>query len=250
VSDKNVGVELDLSVYELLGQNSQQLDAFFALYKELMPEYANYVSRMRQRAALPVDHNPDYTEHYVLFTIGGAAAALTTYKYMPARRCGLGIDLAVKPQYRGLEISGFGRFAEYVIVSIQEQIVADAEKHRAPAPIGLFVEVGSGRLVARYKEYGFQDLPIEYCEPSFPSDVTAHDRPLDLDQMTFVRRHVGVFPTRAGEFDPYDKIAITDMVLAFLVDHYHLPFEHWAVQRALKSIAVYCRAGGEKQDYE
>ena len=246
VNNESVQVGLGLAEIELLGENSQQLDAFFALYTELMPDYTNYVERMQQRAMNSVDHDPRFVEHYKLFTVAGKAAGLTTYKYIPARRCGLGIDLAVKPEYRGLEVSGFGRLAEYIILSIQKQIIADAKRLRASVPVGLFVEVGSERLVARYKEYGFWETPIEYYEPSFPSDVTAHTEPFDLDKMTFIRRHVGVFPTDEGTLDPYDQPLINDMALAFLVDHYGLPVDHWAVQRALESIEVYCQTGGEE----
>ena len=246
MKEDHIQVSSALSEFELLGQNSHLLDAFFTLYAELMPEYTNYVERMRQRAAQPVDVDPCFTEHYRLFTVDGDAAALTTYKFLPARRCGLGIDLAVGPKYRGLEVSGCGRFAEYVIVSILEQISKDAEMLNAPEPVGLFVEVGSERLVARYRAYGFQEIPIEYSEPSFPADVVAHVEPFDPDEMTFVKRHVGLFPTRQAEFDPYDQEAIENLALAFLVDHYQLPAEHWAVRRTLESIEKYCRAGGKE----
>nr|MBA3534558.1 hypothetical protein [Ardenticatenales bacterium] len=93
---------------------------------------------------------------------------------------------------------------------------------------------GRRRLQARYHDYGFIDLPVDYFEPptieGYPlvSDVT-------LQRDGFQRMELALFPMREEPFDPSDPKGHQQVIFALLIDHYGLDETHWAVQQALRT---------------
>ncbi len=231
--------DLGLAIYELVGKNPERLEAMLGLYGELLPRYQNYIPKMRQRAQLPIDHDPHFLEHFWLVEVNSEAVAMTAFKYVPGRDCGLGFDLAVKPVYRDFKVGQYGRLPQFVNSLSLTQLQADAQASGRPVPLGLFVEVGIPKLVERYKEYGFIELPIEYYEPAFPPEIKAHLGPVNLDELSFTPMQVGIFPIREGRFDPSNPSTLTNLIFASLVDHYGLPEGHWVVRRALESLQTH-----------
>ncbi len=234
-----------LAVYELIEGDPERLEAALRLYAALMPKYAHYMPRMRHRAQLSADHDPRFLEHLWLLEVDGDPAALTAFKYVPGRHCGLGIDLVVSPDYRAFGVGRYRRLAEFVNASVVAQVHADARAAGHPTPVGLVVEVAAPELVAHYRQYGLVELPVEYLEPSFPPQIEAHTGPVDPEELTFSPMHLGIFPTVGTRFDLSDRDMLADLVMAFLVDHYRLPGDHWAVRRALESLWSHERKRGE-----
>jgi hypothetical protein len=69
-------------------------------------------------------------------------------------------------------------------------------------------------------------VSVEYHEPSQPGGGPG---------TVFRRKHLGVFVDDPG-VNLEDPVVVESLVLAFLVDQYELPHDHWAVHAALASI--------------
>jgi len=239
----------DSAVYEVIGGSARQLKALIELYKEFFPQYPQYLPRIRYKAQLPADADPRFVEHWWLVEIDGQPAGFRMFKYALERNCGLSLGLAIRPSYRRLRSGRYRRLAELLLMSSLEQLKADAQVAGRPIPAGMVTELqlpetttdealqrGRARLIARYREYGFVELPVEYYEPPFIQGGAGFEDLAELEKKEFLRLLLGIFPIEGGPFDPSDPAMVTDLVLAFLVDHYGLPGGHWAVRRTLDSM--------------
>jgi hypothetical protein len=91
--------------------------------------------------------------------------------------------------------------------------------------------------VAKYRTYGFVDNPaIQYYEPPSIADMDDIIPPQSWKDIDFRPMTLGVFPTDARRFDPSDPDIWTEVVKAYLIDHYRLDIYHDVVQSALESI--------------
>jgi hypothetical protein len=226
---------VNIHIHDIIGGNVERLDALLDVFVDLFPQYAHTLSRLRLKGQLPADANPHFIAHQWLVDIDHRAAGLISFKYSPNRNLGLTVYIGIKPAYRQIHVKG-SRLSEWLIASSIEQLHTDARTAGRPTPTGMFLEVEPPRLVARYCEFGFVELPIEYLEPRFRQARVDFSCPDDPSQVSFRRTHLGGFPIQPEIFDPADLTMLTDVVLAFLVDHYGLPIGHWTVQRALHSI--------------
>ncbi len=231
---------VDLVIHDVVGGNTRRLEALIELFVELFPEYSYAVPRRRQKAALPANANPLFIDHQWLIDINGQAAAMADFKYAPQRDVGLGIYIAIRPAYRKIELKGYRRFSELLHIATWEQLKEDAAMAGNSPPLGLVVEVGSPKLVARYREYGFMELPIEYHEPRLRQGNVAALTPDEIEKIEFRQGSLGVFPLTKQQLSMNDSVLLSNAALAFLVDHYELPENHWAVQRALDAIKCHC----------
>jgi hypothetical protein len=237
----------NLAAYEVIGGSANHLGALLELHKEIFPYFAQYLPYMEARVKSDPEDEWDAIDHWWLVEINGIPAGFRMFKYNPHRNCGLGLLMAVRPKYRHLSCSPFSRLAELLIASSLEQIETDSQASGRSLPIGMGVELqlpettqnldiqqGRAHLINRYRAYGFRDLPVEYYEPPFIlEDVSFQEYALP-EAEDFHRLLFGYFPPRSTQRSPAPDI-ISNLVLAFLVDHYHLPVDHWAVQRALSS---------------
>lgn len=224
---------LEPIIHEVIGGNPAWLEALIELFTTSFPQYAHTAPRLRQKATLPANANPKFIAHQWLVELDGKAVGLHIFKYAPARNVGLGIYLAVKPAYRKILVEPGYRLSEWLCKAGIEKLQEEAQTAGQPAPPGLFGEVESDKIVARYHEFGFMELPLEYYEPRF-RQARATGGPTDWEHVDWVRMHLCGLPI--GGFDPTDPALLTNVVLAFMVDHYGLPQNHWAVQRVLESI--------------
>ena len=238
--------ETGLVIHDLIGGNVDRLDAMLALFVEMFPQYTHYADRIRHTAERPNGFDPGVIHHQWLADVEGQAAGMVVFKYLPERRCGLGIDLAVRPAFRKRKFSRYDRLSELLNKCSLDQLEADALAAGDPTPFGKVVEVETpestddeqlkqrrAHLIERYRSFGMIQLPMKYCEPPYILGLGAKEIPA---KETFHPMQLGVFPIDGGGFDPHDPTVLADCVLAFLVDHYRLPADHWAVQRALDSI--------------
>lgn len=238
---------MNINIHDIVGGDTERLDALLDVFIDLFPQYAHTLPRLRQKGHLPADANPCFVAHQWLVDIDHQAAGMTSFKYSPNRNLGLTVYIGIKPAYRQIRVKGC-RLSEWLISSSVEQLKTDAHAAGRPTPTGMFLEVESPKLVARYCEFGFIELPVEYLEPHFRQPRVGFSCPDDLSQVDFCRTHLGGFPLQSEIFDPTDPTMLADVILAFMVDHYGLPVEHWSVQRALRSIPKPGEERGKTQE--
>jgi hypothetical protein len=227
---------MNVILHDLIGGNVARLDSLLAIFAECFPQYAAAAPRLAQKAHRPADANPHFIAHQWLAEVGDQAAGMFSFKYAPGRDLGLAVYLAVRLSWRSLCVDGL-QLSTWLIQSGLRQLEADAAAVGRPVPAGLFFEVEPDRLVARYREFGFVELPVEYNEPRYTQPRAGPSEPTDGDQVSFQRTHFGVFPIGGAADNPTGPGVVTNAVLAFMVDHYGLPETHWAVLRALTSLA-------------
>ena len=224
-----------VAVYDLLiNPDPPRLEAMLAIYAELFPQYAHYVPRMRQRAGRPAVNEQGHVVHYWLAEVDGQPAGIRTFRYIPKRRCGIAISLAVLPKFRAVMVND-QRLAVYIIYQCLDQVMQDAREAGNPAVFGMVNEVESERLMQHNLRSGHIELPIEYVEPIFP-DAKNLTRQELLDALDFSRMHLGFLPNPEYKDRQYTHHELRDFALAFLVDHYEIPENHPAVQSMLDSI--------------
>ena len=222
-------------LHDLVGGKVARLDALLAVFAECLPQYASTAPLLAQKAQWPANANPHFIAHQWLADVEGQAAGLFSFKYAPGRDLGLAIYLAVRPAWRSLQVAGLP-LSVWLIRSGLRQLAVDAAAAGRPLPAGIFFEVEPARLVARYREFGFIELPVEYYEPRYAQPRTGPSEPTDPGLVTFQRTHFGVFPTGYVPDNPTGQAVVRSAVLAFMTDHYGLPETHWVVTRALASI--------------
>lgn len=226
--------ELDLTIHEVLGGSTNDLEDLLDIHRELFPQYVYYQTYMRERAGRPPDCDPRFVEHWWLVRVHGQAAAVRFFKYVPARACGIGLAVGIRPAYRRMTFGSYRRLSEVLVAKSLEQLVADAQAGGRPNPVGMVSEIESYLLKRYHTEYGFVALPVEYYEPSFTIEAAAFVDP--SDKLEFRQIHLGILPVSGEILSPDDPGMLSNIVYALLVDHYGLPESHWAVRQALSSI--------------
>jgi hypothetical protein len=228
-----VGVgEHTVQFYDLrddIDKKYQRFDALLRLHTQLFPQYHQYQDYMRKNIDVPANTDPRFVEHWQLVEVDGQPVGMHFFKYAPDRRCGLGLGIAIAPQFRAISGGPYKRLMQYVIEMGKQKLVEDAQRLKRPQPVGQVAEVEYellAHLERNYRDYGFQLLPVEYHEPSQVQGMSD-------EVTTFTRAHLGLFPIERG-YQP-DRAVLRNIVYAILVDHYGLPENHWVVQRALKN---------------
>jgi hypothetical protein len=226
-----------LTVHEVLGGSERDLEDMIEVHLELFAKFASYVPFMRERAQHPPEADPPFVEHWWLARIDGEAAGVRYFKYVPKRHCGLSLGIAIRKKFRPLTFGDhYGRFSKMLILASLEQVRADAEATGQPVPVGIVAEM-ENYLHQRYAQYDFIEYLINYNEPSSTPEATeARGENPGEEDLSFRSIQLGLFKLEDTRFDPFHVDVVDNMVLAFLVDHYGLPNDHWAVRRALESI--------------
>ncbi|NDJ76203.1 MAG: hypothetical protein GYB65_08080 [Chloroflexi bacterium] len=233
-----------LVVSEVLGGSTRDIEDMIAVHLELFGKFEAYVPYMRERALQPPNADPGCIYHWWLARIADEPAAVRYFKYIPARHVGLSLGVAVRKKFRPLTFGEqYGRFSNMMILTSLKQVQADAEAMGNPVPLGIAAEVEE-YLRPRYAEYNFIEYAVDYQEPSSTPDATAASGEGEQDeQLSFRPIQIGLFKLENTAFDPYSRETQENIVKAFLIDHYELPVEHWAVQQALRSIQDWPEAG-------
>jgi hypothetical protein len=230
--------EGNLRIWSLLGSGDiQRVEALLELYTRLFPQYAHYVPRMRRRAAFGEQHRAGHIVHYWLAEVDGQPAALRTFRYVRHRRVGLAHALAVDPAHREVTVGG-RRLSMFLASCCLDQIMADASMAGDLPALGIANEVESPRLMQHYRQNGIMELPVKYVEPIFSPEEMAHTREQELALIQFSPMTLGFMPAPTAEVKTYSSDLISDIALAFLVDHYGLPVAHAQVRAVLNSIPV------------
>lgn len=233
-----VGEEGDVRIWSLLGSGDQRrVEALLELYARLFPQYAHYVPRMRRRASFGAERRPGHIVHYWLLEVDGQPAGLRTFRYVRSRHVGLAHALAVDPAYRQVQAGG-QRLSHFLVRACLDQVSADARRLGDPPVFGMVNEIESRRLMEHYKKMGILELPVEYVEPIFPAGMESLSREQEIALAQFSRMSLGFLPDHASGIQQYTGEMIADFSLAFLVDHYGLPADHWQVRAVLNSIPV------------
>jgi hypothetical protein len=234
-----------IRIHDVVDGDTAWLEPLLALGREFFPDHAAMAARLRQKAAAPAAADPRFVHHQWLIEVTGqaaaaAGAAMCCFSYVPARNLGLGIYLAVRPAYRSLPVAGHSRLAGWLHAAIGQQLASDAARAGRPLPWGLAVEVSVPALVAQYWRYGLRVLPIAYREPHFPQGWRPLDNLADLPPITWQPAELGLFPCAGRAVDVAAPQLLTDVVAAFLIDHYGFPkeSEHPEVQRMLAVASI------------
>lgn len=223
-------------IYDLLGSGDEKrIDEMLGLYQRLFPKYSHYIPRMKRRALAGNGHRDGHIVHYWLIEVQGKPAALRTFRYVRARRCGLAHALAVDPQFREEEAGG-KRLSMYVVYECLAQIIRDAAGLGDSPVLGMVNEVEPSRLMEHYQRNGLIQLPVKYMEPIFPPEVPGRSRDEELDLIEFSPMHLGFLKNPNVQIESYTHDMIADFTSAFLVDHYGLPVNHPKVIEILNSI--------------
>ena len=229
-------VSTEVQLFDLVDGNTERLDAFLNLFCETFPQYAQVAQRLAQKAALPANANLDFIAHQWLLEIGQIPAGLCSFKYNPRRNLGLVVFIAVAERFRRTILENM-RLSEWLIYGSIQQMQEDARSLNRPSPDGLILEVEPLRLVERYRQFGFVTLPVDYWEPLYLHPRQGVAGPTDLSQVQFSSRFLGAFPV-GNRPVAVNSPAFCKRVLSMLAfDHYHIPEEHWSIQKAFQSIA-------------
>lgn len=226
-----------VTIHEILdSDDSARVETMLALYGELFPDYKHYIPRMRRRSILSAHARPGHISHYWLVEVDDKPVGLTTFRYVHSRTCGLGISFGLLPEARSISVKG-QRLSTFIISSIMHQLLADAKQMGASAFYGLITEVEHLGLMEHYKRMGMLQLPINYLEPVFPSEVHGRSRQAELELVNFLPVILGITPNPEVGQIQFDRTALVNFALAFLVDHYGLPEKNLYVRSVLQSIS-------------
>jgi len=225
---------MGVTIENIINGQTRRLEEFIQLFLELFPQYAGSVERLRMKANLPENSNPNFIAHQWLVEVDGQAVGMTSFKYSPARELGLTVYVGVRPDFRGYEIDG-RRFSEWLIRASMRQIQADAQKSGHGLPAGLCFEVEPAHLLSRYRQFGFEEFPLEYYEPLF---ARARQGWIvsDFKQVNFQRRFLGYFPLLPVKNEPVTPDLLNRVIMMFYKDHYGIREDHPMLQRVLTSI--------------
>lgn len=228
--------EINLSIYDITGKNAQLLPELIALYEQLFPNYKRYLRLMELRAKEIPDINSQTIEHQWLGFINNTPATITIFTYLKRFNFGVGLDIGIAPSFRPvINPKNNLPLSEILTQLTIRQIIRDARKNHAQLPLGLVVEVESDKLVQRYRSYGFKELPVSYQEPPFVKGKENLLNPTELSKLQFQPMHLGIFPIRK-KADPTQPEILRTIIEGILCDHYHLDFDHWAIQQAFSSL--------------
>jgi hypothetical protein len=226
-----------LTIDDLTTGNVEHLSDLERLFADLFPQYQSYISLIRQRAYAPANQDQRYVTHQWLARVDGQPAGLSLFDYVPGRLCGTCLYLAVAPRYREYETGPYHRLAEWLLKSSVERLQMDARQMGQPDPVGLVLEVETPKLLTRYGDYGFIELPIAYYEPGFEGGyVSSLNDPNRLDNLSFIKATLGIMPTSQQSVDLNNPAILRNLALAFLVEFYGLPEDHWLTKNILRSI--------------
>jgi hypothetical protein len=226
----------DVCIYDVLNSGDEKrIEAMLGLYGRLFPQYQHYIPRMRRRAQFESEHRPGHIVHYWLVEVNGQPAGLRTFRYVPARHCGLAHALAIDPSFRDVLV-GEKRLPVFVIYECLAQVLRDAQKRGDPQPFGIVNEVELDRLMEHYVRNGLVKLPVKYMEPIFSPEVEGRSHAEEIAAIKFSPMHMGFLPNPNMQVEAYSSKMLRDFVLAFLTDHYGLPEEHPVVMNVLDSI--------------
>lgn len=231
--------EIGLAIHNVIGGHTEYLEEYMALYEEHLPQYMRYAPAMRQRAAVPVD--PDAIEIWYQWVIRvkDRPVGIIGFLYNCKRNAGIMVDFAVEPEMRNFQYKHHPTFASLIIEIAMEQLLRDALEHGYSAPLGLIAEVEHARLAKKYGEYGYLILPVDYKEPPYtPELANLSPDKQDLDRIGFASLYLGIFQPPHCLLNPNDPRLINMVLLTLLEDHYHLPSEHWLIQKLLRTTSM------------
>ena len=221
-------------IEDVINGQTRRLDELMRMFLELFPQYAVTIERLKIKAHLPANSNPHFIAHQWLVDVDGQAAAMTSFKYSPMRDLGLTVYIAIRPAFRGMKMDGM-HFSEWLLQASMEQIKSDAIKLARSAPSGLCLEVEPARLLARYRQFGFEEFPLEYYEPLF-STARKELSIEDFTQVRFQRRYLGYFPLAEAKNEPATPDLLNRVIMMLYKDHYGINENHPVFQRILTSI--------------
>ena len=226
-----------VAIHELLGSgDSARVETMLSLYGKLFPDYEHYIPRMRRRSKFRTNARPGSIAHYWLIEISDRPVGITSFRYIHARHCGLGISFALLPEARSITTEG-KRLSAFIISKIMDQLLDDAQQMTASNFLGLVTEVEHIELMNHYKRMGMLELPIKYLEPVFPPESNIQTRDDEIKLINFLPAILGFTPNPQIGKPCFDRKTLANFALAFLVDHYGLPEDHLKVQSILQSIA-------------
>ncbi len=228
----------ELVIHKIIDGNTSRLDDFLDLFTTLFPQYRYRSETLTETAQAQANANPKFIEHQWLIDINNVPAAMTTFKFAPQRNIGIGVHLAIQPEFRNYTYGNFTRLSEIIIQETREQFVIDAQAHGQPIPPGYIIEVVEPKLIKRYQEYGFIPFDVPYFEPTISKKNRAfvnYDPSQDI--MEFHPAVIGIIPIRNQKIDPQKPRLLKKAVDAFLLDYYELEESHWVYQKAIESIS-------------
>jgi hypothetical protein len=231
--------EIGLVIHDLIGGNSQYIDEYLAVYEELLPQYIHYAPVMRRRAENLVDESTIEMWHQWLLMIEHRPVGIIGFLYNKNRNTAVLLDFAIKSEARKIHVKDNQRFAKLCLELAMRQLIRDAQDIGHRAPLCMIAEVEYVSLVEKYKKYGYVALPLEYFEPPYTPDLLeVSARGEMFDKIEYRRMYVGAFQIPGHPFDPHSPDIIKTILLTLLEDHYHLPADHWLVQKMLHEIPV------------
>jgi len=231
--------EIGLVVHDLIGGNTRYIDEYMSIYEQLFPQYIHYAPVMRRRAELPLDKTAVEKWHQWLLVIGDQPVGLVGFLYNKKRNTGLLLDFAIKPGARAIRTRDNLRFANLCLNLAMQELVSDAQAEGHDAPLCMIAEVEHESLANKYKEYGYAVLRIEYFEPPYtPELLDAINQEQIFDKIEYQRMFVGAFGIPGYPIDLKNPGVIKTILFTLLEDHYHLPADHWLVQKLVQEIPI------------
>lgn len=228
--------DIKVVIKEAIGGDPSSQESLIKLHKEFFPQYDQYLPYMEKRLLLPPIDGYGNIEHWWVLEYDKHPIGFIMFKYVSRRDCSLGLLIAVKPAYRKLSVGQSKTLADYLIKASLVQLKQDARSVGRSIPVGMVVEVETARLLQVYREYGFIELPVDYWSPPYIQGEKTFENREELDKLEYLKSILGIFPLEEAYDDLSDPKIISKLILAFLVDHYHLPEDHSAVCRILESI--------------
>ena len=230
---------INLIIHDLVNGNSQYIEDYLKIYKDLFPQYVRYLPLMRRRAEVYISNDALEKWHQWLLIVDDRPVGIVGFLYNRKRNVGLLMDFALYPEARNIRIDGDTPFSKFVLGLSMQKLVEDAHENRHSAPICMAAEVEYPALLRRYREYGYVEFPVEYFEPpSTPELEKVGDKIHDLKNVEFGKMNIGAFQIPGFPNDLTNPDIIKVVLFAFLEDHYQLPSDHWLVRKVIQGIPV------------
>lgn len=221
------------------GAHAERLPELKRVYEQLFPQYAAtpYLwQSLADLSAAPADADPKFIHHLWLLYLQEQVIGMAHFCYAVQRQVGMGIYLAILPEFRKQPVGPYTRVAEAINALTHVALADDAHRLGHEPPEGLFAEVDLEKLTRQYEKYGFVVLPVAYQEPRLPEGLQTFPGP---QVYQFHPLSLGFFPRPPRSVEELPSAQrIRQAVLAFLVDFYGLPEDHTTVQNSLQSISL------------
>ncbi|MBN1178300.1 MAG: GNAT family N-acetyltransferase, partial [Anaerolineae bacterium] len=196
----NVAGPGNVSIRDVVGQDSPYLPVAVDVFTAIFPDYAHYVPYVRVCALQRSPDHPATLDHVWVVEQDGTPIGIRILSYVHTRNFGHDAFVGLLPAYRGQGIGG------WLVEQSLRQIGLDAEQFGQPPPLGYCTEVEPAadaadvaerrereRVLAFHLRHGGVLLDVDYTEPPMIAGVRYFD-PQHFTDLSPTPMHLVFYP--------------------------------------------------------